>query len=139
VYIRQQARLGSAPVFPNLKRLEEPISKIAADHLLRSAEKKAKLPKFDRGLWHPYRRAWASERKHLPDIDTARVGGWRDLATMKTSYQQADAATMLKVIENSPPSIQEQQARRASGAPAESSPEQWRRRSVGRVLPGADP
>jgi len=33
-------------------------------------------------------------------LDTARSGGWRDLTTMKTSYQQSDAATRLKVIEN---------------------------------------
>lgn len=110
-YLRQQPRLGAAPLFPNLKQLDEPISKIAADHPLRRAEQLGKLPKFDRGLWRPYRRAGASERKHQSDVDTARVGGWRDLATMKTSYQQADAATMLKVIENAPPSVAEQQAR----------------------------
>jgi hypothetical protein len=99
-YLRQHPRLGSAPLFPNLRQPDEPISKIGADHLLRRAEQQAKLPKFDRGLWHPYRRAWASERKHQPDVDTAKSGGWRDLTTMKTSYQQSDAATRLKVIEN---------------------------------------
>jgi len=31
-----------------------------------------------------------------------RAGGWRDLATMKRSYQQADPATTLRVIENEP-------------------------------------
>jgi hypothetical protein len=101
-YLRLQPRLGSAPLFPNLKREGEAISKIGADHLLRRAEGVAKLPKFDRGLWHPYRRAWASSRKHLPDVDVSRAGGWRDLATMKQSYQQADPATMLKAIENEP-------------------------------------
>lgn len=105
-YLRQRPSLGSAPLFPNLKCLDEPISKIGADHLLRRAERLAKLPKFDRGLWHPYRRAWASSRKHLSDVDVAKAGGWRDLATMKTSYQQADAATMLKVIENNAPSVE---------------------------------
>lgn len=29
-------------------------------------------------------------------------GGWRNLANMKRSYQQADAATVLKVFENVP-------------------------------------
>jgi hypothetical protein len=101
-YLRLQPRLGSAPLFPNLKRPDEAISKIAADHLLRPAERRAKLPKFDRGLWHPYRRAWASSRKHLPDVDVSRAGGWRDLATMKASCQLADPATMLKAIENEP-------------------------------------
>ena len=49
-----------------------------------------------------YRRLFASERKHLPDVDLMRTGGWRDLATMKRSYQQADPATTLRVIENEP-------------------------------------
>ena len=26
----------------------------------------------------PYRRLWASERKHMPDIDVAAAGGWKD-------------------------------------------------------------
>jgi hypothetical protein len=30
-----------------------------------------------------------------------------DLATMKTAYQQADAATMLKVVEHESPSVEE--------------------------------
>ena len=50
----------------------------------------------------PYRRLWAVERKHLPDVDVARAGGWRDLTTMKRSYQQADPVTTLRVIENEP-------------------------------------
>jgi integrase len=114
-YLRLQPALGSALLFPNLKRREEPISKIGADHLLRRAEQLAKLPKFDRGLWHPYRRAWASSRKHLPDVDVAKGGGWRDLATMKASYQQADPATTLKAIENEPDSHQSVTARERSG------------------------
>ena len=32
---------------------------------LRTAEKRAKLPKLDGSLWHAYRRKWATERKHL--------------------------------------------------------------------------
>ncbi len=101
-YLRVNPRLGAGPVFRNIKRVEAPISKIAADHLLRTAEKKADLPKLERGLWHAYRRLWASERKRLPDVDTSKAGGWRDIATMRRSYQQPDPATTLRVIENSP-------------------------------------
>ncbi|MDB4888122.1 MAG: hypothetical protein JWN79_3560, partial [Gemmatimonadetes bacterium] len=101
-YLRKMPRLGAAPLFPDLKHSTQPITRAAADHLLRAAEERAGLPKFDRGLWHPYRRAWASSRKHLPDVDVAKGGGWRDLATMKASYQQADPATTLKAIENEP-------------------------------------
>lgn len=100
-YLQKHPRVGAVPLFPDSKHATVPITRSAADYLLRVAERKAALPKFDRGLWHPYRRAWASERKHQPDVDTARSGGWRDLSTMKSAYQQADPATMLKVIENS--------------------------------------
>ncbi len=49
-------------------------------------------------LWHAYRRKWATERKHLPDVDVAAAGGWSDTATLKLAYQQADEATMFRVV-----------------------------------------
>ncbi len=52
------------------------------------------------GRWHPYRRKWATERKHLPDVDVARAGGWKDLKALKESYQQDDPSTTLEVLEN---------------------------------------
>ncbi|HEU4564135.1 MAG TPA: tyrosine-type recombinase/integrase [Gemmatimonadaceae bacterium] len=102
-YLREHPRVGDAPLFSAINAPDEPVHKNTASYWLRTAEKRAKLPKLERGLWHPYRRAWASERKHLPDIDTARAGGWRDLATMKQAYQQPDPATVLQVVENEPP------------------------------------
>ncbi len=50
------------------------------------------------GLWHPYRRKWARERKHLPDVDVAAAGGWAELASLKSAYQQTDDATILRVV-----------------------------------------
>ena len=49
-------------------------------------------------LWHAYRRKWATERKHLPDVDVAAAGGWRSLDALKSAYQQADPETMLQVV-----------------------------------------
>ncbi len=72
--------------------------KLASVWLLK-AEKLGGLPKLQGGCWHPYRRLWASERKHLPDVDVAAAGGWRDTRAMKVSYQQADAATQLRVVQ----------------------------------------
>jgi len=63
---------------------------------LRSAEKKARLPKLDGSLWHAYRRKWATERKHLPLKDVARAGGWKDVNSL-LGYQQADDASVLAV------------------------------------------
>jgi hypothetical protein len=50
------------------------------------------------GLWHSMRRKWATVRKGYPVKDVAAAGGWRDEATMLTSYQQVDAATIKQVV-----------------------------------------
>ena len=47
------------------------------------------------GLWHPYRRKWATERKHHSLKDVAAAGGWKDTETLLTCYQQPDADTLL--------------------------------------------
>lgn len=60
----------------------------------------ANLPKLEGGMWHPFRRKWATERKHLPDKDVMEVGGWRSLDALKQPYQQADPTTMLAVVMN---------------------------------------
>jgi hypothetical protein len=79
-----------------------PINESLARILRIRAEVLAELPRIDRGGFHSYRRACASDRKHLPDVDVTRSAGWRDLATMKRSYQQPDPVTTLRVIENEP-------------------------------------
>ena len=68
------------------------------DKWLYVAEKKAKLPKLEGGLWHPYRRKWATERKHHSLKDVAAAGGWKDTETLLTCYQQPDADTLLAVM-----------------------------------------
>jgi hypothetical protein len=68
------------------------------DKWLAAAERMAKLPKLEGGLWHPYRRKWATERKHLPLKDVAAAGGWKDVETLLTCYQQPDQQTLLAVM-----------------------------------------
>ena len=68
------------------------------DKWLREAEQLAGLEPLKGSLWHAYRRKWATERKHLPDVDVAAAGGWKSLQALKASYQQADPATMLSVV-----------------------------------------
>jgi len=48
--------------------------------LLETGEADAKLPKLDGGLWHPYRRKWATERKYQPLANVAAAGGWQNTA-----------------------------------------------------------
>jgi len=90
--------IGAVPLFPSPTDPAEPISRHLADAWLRRAEVTAKLPTQRGGLWHPYRRKWATERKALPDVDVAAAGGWESLEALKKSYQHADAATMLSVV-----------------------------------------
>jgi hypothetical protein len=37
-------------------------------------------------------------RKHLPNEDVAAAGGWKETTSLKRAYQQADEATMLRVV-----------------------------------------
>ena len=75
--------------------------KILAGRWLTRAEKLAELPKLARGAWHPFRRSFASERCHLPDVDIMAVGGWRASRVMRESYQHSDGPGMLSVVEPS--------------------------------------
>lgn len=69
-----------------------------ANDWLGKAEVLADVPKQNGGLWHPFGRKWATERKHLPDVHVAAVGGWAELRSLKRAYQQADQDTMLQVV-----------------------------------------
>ncbi len=87
---RAQRKIGSATVylFPSRRH---PSGHIPGDMLgewLREAERRANLPKLVGGLWHPYRRGWASERMHYPLKAVADAGGWKDVTTLVRCYQQ---------------------------------------------------
>jgi hypothetical protein len=56
------------------------------------------LPRLLHERFHGLRRKWSTERKHLPDVDVAKAGGWRSIAVMKRSYQQADDAGVLEAV-----------------------------------------
>jgi hypothetical protein len=97
-YLRLVPRVGAVPLFPSPKDPSKPIRLDRVQKWLVRAEEVAGLPKLQGGRLHPYRRLWASERKHLPDVDVAAAGGWRDTRALKLSYQQADPATVLEVV-----------------------------------------
>ena len=63
-----------------------------------ATENLAKLPEVEGGDFHPYRRKWSTERKHLPDVDVAAAGGWSNTRALKMSYQQVDELTMYSVV-----------------------------------------
>jgi integrase len=95
-----QRKLGAVGgwVFAAEKDSSKPMDRHLFDKWLTVAEKRAKLEKLDGGLWHAYRRKWATERKHLPVMDVAAAGGWNDVDTLLKVYQQPDPQTLLVVM-----------------------------------------
>jgi integrase len=83
---------------PTDDRPARPIDRYALAAMLKRAERDAGLPKLDGGLWHPYRRKWATERKHLPTADVAAAGGWQSVQTLATCYQQPTNDALLAVM-----------------------------------------
>ena len=95
----ESPQIGSALVFPAPRRIGEPVSVSVAEHWLLRAYALAGLTKLRGGLWHPFRRKWATERKPYPLRDVAAAGGWSDVQTLLICYQQPDAETLKAVIE----------------------------------------
>lgn len=98
---RQLARvdvIGKAPVFPACKDASKPLPTRTAHKWMRKVEGLAEVEHYPGDLWHPFRRMWASERRHLPDVDVAQAGGWSSPDVMRESYQHADEATQYNVV-----------------------------------------
>jgi integrase len=85
-------------LFPAPRDATRPIRGDVLSTMIRKAELAAGLENLDGGVLHPYRRKWATERKHLSLKDVAAAGGWKDTQTILTCYQQADRDTMLAVM-----------------------------------------
>src|SRR5437764_4496008 len=94
--------IGDLYLFPARRKRETdrpaPWSRYYARDLLYRAEKLAKVPHLEGGAFHPYRRKWSTERKHLPTADVQLAGGWKDARSLERSYQKADAKTILRVM-----------------------------------------
>jgi integrase len=95
--LHERPALGRVPLFPSPENPSEPVSYRTASKWLVEAEKAAGLKKQQGGLWHPYRRGWATSRKNLPSADVAAAGGWRSTDTLKL-YQRCDEQTILRVV-----------------------------------------
>ena len=98
-YLAQSPRLGEAPLFPAPRDAGRPIRADLAGRWLMKAEELAELPSLSGGRWHPYRRLWATERRHLPAQDVAAAGGWTDTQALTTIYQHATPDKILEVVE----------------------------------------
>jgi integrase len=103
--------IGAAFLFPAINDARRSVSPEVASAWLIKAEQLAGVPKHDGSLWHAYRRKWATERKFLPAADVAAAGGWSDQSTLTNIYQQADQATMYRVV-SEPSKLRETASRR---------------------------
>jgi integrase len=98
-YLVINPRAGAVPLFPSVRDPNKAVPRVVAERWLVRAERLAEQPKLRGGCFHPYRRLWATERKHLPDIDVAEGGGWTGTKAMKLAYQSATPAGVLAAIE----------------------------------------
>jgi hypothetical protein len=77
----------------------KPVTRHLASDWMHRAYRYAGIDRQKGGLWHPFRRKWATERKAYPVRDTAAAGGWEDLPTA-LMYQQPDEDTLRNVIDH---------------------------------------
>jgi integrase len=101
-YIDANPRIGDVPLFPSVEDDAKPLSRSVSTKWLVRAETLAELPKLTGGIFHPYRRLWATERKHLPDVDVAQAGGWTGTKAMKLAYQGSTPDGLLAAVLNTP-------------------------------------
>jgi integrase len=96
--LRKLGQVGGGWLFPAPHDPRQPVRYEQVRQWLRRAERLAELQPLEGGVWHPYRRLWASARKGLPDIDVMQAGGWSSSQSLKAAYQHPDDATMLQVV-----------------------------------------
>lgn len=99
-YLERHARIGDAFLLPAADDPDLALPRSTATKWLEQAERVADLPKLRGGLWHSYRRLWATERKHLPDVDVAEAGGWTGTKAMKLAYQGPTASGVIAAVMN---------------------------------------
>jgi len=100
--------IGATLVFPHPRRKRmrgNPVTRHLAAYWLKRAYDLAKVAKPHGSLWHVFRRVWATERKHLPPRDVAAAGGWSDIGTLLSVYQQPDEETMRQVVDYEKPRL----------------------------------
>jgi integrase len=86
-------------LFPKISNPQEHWHGDYAAACLQSAEKTAGVPPLEGGKFHPYRRLWATKRKHLPVVDVAFAGGWKNIETLQRHYQLVSEADVRAVME----------------------------------------
>src|SRR2546430_2032121 len=95
--------IGSALVFPMKNDPNKAVRRHLAADWLKRAYRYAEIERPKGGLWHPFRRKFATERKFYPLRDVADAGGWKDVGTLLKCYQLSDEETIRTVMDNPKP------------------------------------
>lgn len=105
--LKKARGLGDYPLFPAPRARErgrpKPWNRCHPVRMLERAETRAyeageiDVEHLDGGDFHPYRRKWATERKHHPVEDLMAAGDWKSRATLD-AYPQPDADSTLAVV-----------------------------------------
>ena len=101
-YRAEHPAIGSTLVFPMKRNPTKAVTRHLAAEWLKRAYELTGIERPRGGLWHPFRRAWATARKGYPVKDVAAAGGWDDLPTA-LMYQQPDEGTLRQVMDNPQP------------------------------------
>lgn len=106
-HIERLAPGHQGPLFPARTGMTRSVSVWVMDKRLRQCYKKAEVDLPEGGLFHAWRRKWATERKGMPLADVAAAGGWKDTKSLLTSYMHSDPDTVLQVQLAAPKLIQD--------------------------------
>lgn len=96
--LRDRPGIGNAYIFPSPKDPAAAVPCHMCDKWLRKAECLAGVEPLEQGLWHPYRRRFATELWDQPDRVVTKLGGWKDARTLEL-YQQPGEDAMLQALE----------------------------------------
>ena len=101
-YLCRLCTEDETPLFPSEADSSKPADRWFMSRRLRWAYERAGLEPLQGGLWHPFRRKFATERKNMSVIDVAQAGGWKETRTLLECYQQPDQATLQQVVLGAP-------------------------------------
>ena len=87
-------------LFAAQKNSEKPVDKRVLTHWMAAAERRAQVPKLKGGVFHPFRRKFASELQNKPIKQVMALGGWADQETMQTCYVQVTNDELRTLVNN---------------------------------------
>ena len=109
--------IGAAWVLPAPRDASKPCSRFLVNSWWEQAERKAGLEPVQGLRWHSLRRKFATDLKDVPLPDLQELGGWKTAQTILECYQQPDAVTQRRALEQRRNRLQPTQPTDTSGTP----------------------